>query len=86
MEKRRKSNFTMLLIALLLSALMIASVVQLPWGTDIQEIPTSEVGKELLQEYWFAIILLGLLLAAGLLGGIYLAKMEAEVEEREADK
>ena len=86
MENSRKNNFTMLLITLLLSALMIASVIKLPWATDIQEIPTSDVGNELMQDYWFAVILLGLILAAGLLGGIYLAKMEAEVEEMEDER
>ncbi len=76
----------MLLVSLLLSAVMIASVIQLPWGTDIQEIPTSEIGNDLLENYWFAIIILGLLLAVGLLGGIYLAKMDPIGEEKEDGK
>lgn len=85
-EEKRNSKFTMFLLALLLSAFMVASIAQLPWSSQLNEIPTEEVGNELYQNYWFALIVLGFGLAAALLGGIYLAKIEAGIREKEDEK
>lgn len=83
MQKANKNNFKMLLIVLLFSALMMASVIRLPWGNELHEIPTTNVGSELFRNFWVLLIILGLGLAAAILGGVYLAKMEAMVEEDE---
>ncbi|MCK5548338.1 MAG: hypothetical protein KAI64_04945 [Thermoplasmata archaeon] len=89
MEKtsdERNNRFVVALIAILLIAIMISSIVNLPWGEEIHEIPTKEVGRALFTEFWFAIVILGLLLAAALLGGIYLAKGDDGVDEKEDAK
>ena len=86
MKKRSDSRFTMLLLVLLFSALMMASVINLPWENQLYEMPTNEVGFELFQNYWFVLLILGLCLAASLLGGIYLARMDTSSGEEEAGK
>ena len=72
-----RAQFTMLLVVLLLAAIMVASIIQLPWKNDLREIDTESVGTALFMDYWFALIVLALGLAAAILGGIYLGKMEA---------
>jgi NADH:ubiquinone oxidoreductase subunit 6 (subunit J) len=86
-EKRSTSSkFNMLLIILLFAAIMAVSVVQLPWTSELSEIPTKEVGNLLFETYWFALILIALTIAASILGGIYLAKIETTIGRRKEKK
>ena len=48
----------------------------MPPSTD--EVPMKDVANSLFEDYSFALIILGMLLAASVLGGIYLARKEVE--------
>lgn len=70
--------------AVLLGYMMAISLVSSDaWDTtDINEVPMHDVANSLFDDYSFALIILGMLLAASVLGGIYLARKEVkEVEE-----
>ncbi|MCK4445064.1 MAG: NADH-quinone oxidoreductase subunit J [Thermoplasmata archaeon] len=70
--------------AVLLGYMMAISLVSSSaWDTtDINEVPMQDVANNLFDEYSFALVILGMLLAASVLGGIYLARKEVkEVKE-----
>lgn len=70
--------------AVLLGYLMAISLVASDaWDTtEINEVPMQDVANSLFDHYSFALVILGMLLAASVLGGIYLARKEVkEVEE-----
>ena len=70
--------------AVLLGYLMAISLVASDaWDTtEINEVPMQDVANSLFDNYSFALVILGMLLAASVLGGIYLARKEVkEVEE-----
>lgn len=51
------------------------------WQGEMQEAPGSdEVARALFEDNGAALLFLGLLLATGLIGGVYLAKSDPEVE------
>jgi NADH:ubiquinone oxidoreductase subunit 6 (subunit J) len=85
-ENGAMGKFSMLLLVLLFGAFMGASIVQLPWTNDLHEIPTEEVGSTLFEEFWFAMILIGLGIVAAILGGIYLAKVDTKMFKKEEKK
>lgn len=80
------SKFSMLMLVLLFGSFMAASIVQLPWTSELTEIPTEEVGSFLFEDYWFALILVGLGIVAAILGGIYLAKVDTGIFKKEDEK
>ncbi len=65
---------------------MAASFVGMPWPTEQHEIPVYDNGtrnatgngiaNSLFGSYSIALILIGLILGAAMIGGVYLAKME----------
>jgi len=71
-----RQNDLMKLAVALLCAVMIASFVGLPWKNELREIGTTDVAEIFFNNFGFALIILGLLLAAAMIGGVYLAKME----------
>jgi NADH:ubiquinone oxidoreductase subunit 6 (subunit J) len=89
-KKKKKqgpmSKYSMLLVVLLFGSFMAASIIQLPWTNELTEIPTEEVGEFLFEDYWFALILVGLGVVAAILGGIYLAKVDTRIFENEFKK
>lgn len=81
MKKNRTEDLTIsitITAAILLGYLMAISLVAShAWdSSDINEVPMGEVARTLFNEYAFALIVLGLLLSASVVGGIFLAKME----------
>ncbi len=67
-----------------LFAILAVSFIGVPWPTTQHEIPvvntTSPTGNaianSLFESYAVALILIGIILAAAMVGGVYLAKME----------
>jgi NADH:ubiquinone oxidoreductase subunit 6 (subunit J) len=63
---------------------MAVSFVGVPWPTTQHEIPVvnttspggNAIANSLFQTYSIALILIGIILAAAMVGGVYLAKME----------
>jgi len=85
--ERPPNKLIMLLLMLIFLAIIIASIIQLPWSTELEEeLSTEDVGNILFHNYWFALIVLGLVLLAALLGGIYLAKIELKTKGEEDAK
>jgi NADH:ubiquinone oxidoreductase subunit 6 (subunit J) len=89
-KKKKKQGpmgkYSMLLVVLLFGSFMAASIIQLPWTNELTEIPTEDVGSFLFEDYWFALILVGLGIVAAILGGIYLAKVDTKIFEDEFKK
>ncbi len=71
--------------AVLLGYLMALSLVSSSaWDTtDINEVSMQDVANSLFDDYSFALIILGMLLAASVLGGIYLARKEVKEVKKE---
>lgn len=66
--------------AVLLGYIMALSLVSSEaWETtDVNEVPMEDVANSLFDDYSFALVILGMLLSASVLGGIYLARKEVE--------
>ncbi|MFQ5908601.1 MAG: hypothetical protein ACE5JE_07245 [Thermoplasmata archaeon] len=60
----------------LLTLLMIGSFVGIPWNTFSVAIPNTDVAEEVFTRFVFSIIVMALVLAVSMIGGIYLAKRE----------
>jgi NADH:ubiquinone oxidoreductase subunit 6 (subunit J) len=80
---KENKELTMAIIvtaSVLLGYLMALSLVtSTAWDTtDINEVPMQDVANSLFEDYPFALVILGMLLAASVLGGIYLARKEVK--------
>lgn len=62
------------LLALLI--VMTAAFIGLPWRSELQEVPVSRVANDLFESWSITLILIATLLAAAMIGGVFLAKME----------
>lgn len=60
----------------LLTALMIASFVGMPWNPAAQDIGNDEVAEALFGEFAVSLLVIALLLAVAMMGGVYLARRE----------
>jgi NADH:ubiquinone oxidoreductase subunit 6 (subunit J) len=59
-----------------LTVLMVASFVGLPWNPTSQTIANEEVARALFQDLAFSVIVIALLLAVAMVGGVFLARRE----------
>lgn len=74
----------MLLAVTLLFIVVAESVFLVPWANELHDIPVYNdtdpsgpgVANSLFRDYSFTTVLIGLLLAAAMIGGIYIAKKE----------
>jgi len=81
MKENRELTLTVIVTAaVLLGYLMALSLVNSEaWDTtDINEVPMHDVAESLFHDYAFALVILGMLLSASVLGGIYLARKEVK--------
>ena len=86
MRRLKRDDVIMLVGVALLFVVVAESVLLVPWPSELHDIPTQNttnasgqgVANTLFGGYAFAILLIGLLLAAGLIGGIYVAKEEGK--------
>jgi NADH:ubiquinone oxidoreductase subunit 6 (subunit J) len=80
MKNRDRTLAIVVTAAVLLGYLMALSLVSSEaWETtDINEVPMEDVANSLFDDYSFALVILGMLLSASVLGGIYLARKEVE--------
>ncbi|TET90369.1 MAG: NADH-quinone oxidoreductase subunit J [Methanomassiliicoccales archaeon] len=81
MSKNKDTTIVIVVTAsVLLGFLMALSLVSTDkWDTsDINEIPMTDVANTLFNEYGVALVVLGILLTASVLGGIFLAREEVE--------
>ncbi|MFQ5919368.1 MAG: hypothetical protein ACE5I4_04910 [Thermoplasmata archaeon] len=62
----------------LLTLLMIGSFVGIPWNTAAVLIPNTAVAEEVFGRLVFSIIVMALVLAVSMIGGIFLARREGE--------
>ncbi len=60
----------------LLTVLMISSFLDMPWNQAAQTISNESVAESLFQDFAFSIIVMALLLAVAMVGGVYLARRE----------
>ncbi|MFQ5837374.1 MAG: hypothetical protein ACE5HJ_01160 [Thermoplasmata archaeon] len=60
----------------LLTILMVASFVGLPWNPSSQTISNESVARSLFENFAFSIIVMALLLAVAMVGGVFLARKE----------
>lgn len=79
-ENRELTLAVIATAAVLLGYLMALSLVSsVAWETsDVNEVPMHDVANSLFDDYPFALVILGLLLSASVLGGIYLARKEVK--------
>jgi NADH:ubiquinone oxidoreductase subunit 6 (subunit J) len=69
----------MVLIAALLLALVLYSLLSVTWPTgSISQFTTQQFGLDLFNDYSFVVIMLGLVLFGAMLGGVFVAKEEDE--------
>ena len=69
----------MVLIAVLLLALVLYSLLTVTWPAgSIHQTTTEQFGLDLFNDYAFVVILLGLVLFGAMLGGVFIAKEEDE--------
>ena len=81
-----RSDLTMLLAVSLLTVVVAESVLLVSWPSELHDIPAYNntnasgqgVANTLFNSYSFTVVLIGLLLAAAMIGGIYLAKKEVK--------
>ena len=65
---------------ILLAILMVYSLAEPPWATEMADAATNEeVAESVFEDHGFTFVILGLLLAAAMIGGIFLAKMPREL-------
>jgi NADH:ubiquinone oxidoreductase subunit 6 (subunit J) len=62
----------------LLTLLMIGSFVGIPWNTSSVAITNIAVAREVFSRFVFSIIVMALILAVSMVGGIFLARREEE--------
>lgn len=80
----RQREIVALLAVIPLFLVMAISFVGIPWPTEVHEIPvydgngTTGIANSLFGSYPLTVVLIGILLASSMIGGIYLAKMERE--------
>lgn len=82
-NKKKSEDITVAITvtaAILLGYIMAVSLIATSaWETsDINEIPMHDVADSLFNEFGFVLVILGLLLSAAVIGGIFLAKMEVK--------
>jgi NADH:ubiquinone oxidoreductase subunit 6 (subunit J) len=79
-ENRELTLAIVVTAAVLLGYMMALSLISSEaWETtDINEVPMEDVADSLFDDYSFALVILGMLLAASVLGGIYLARKEVK--------
>ncbi len=80
---KENSEATLVIVvtaAVLLGYMMALSLISSEaWETtDINEVPMEDVAHSLFDDYSFALVILGMLLSASVLGGIYLARKEVK--------
>ena len=63
----------------LLTLLMIGSFVGIPWNTAAVVVTNTAVAEEVFGRLVFSIIVMALILAVSMIGGIFLARQEEEV-------
>jgi len=69
----------MVLIAALLLALVLYSLLTVTWPAgSIHQIATEQFGLDLFTDYSFVVIMLGLVLFGAMLGGVFIAKEDDE--------
>ncbi len=84
MRPTRRSELIALLTVSLLFIVVAESVFLVSWPSELHDIPAyngtdpsgAGVANSLFGDYLFTVILIGLLLATAMIGGIYLAKKE----------
>ena len=84
MRPLRRNDLIALLTVSLLFVIVAESVFIVSWPNELHDIPTyngtdssgAGVANSLFGGYLFTVILIGLLLATAMIGGIYLAKKE----------
>ncbi len=59
-----------------LTILMVASFVGLPWNPAAETVSNERVAESLFQDFAFSTIVIALLLAVAMVGGIFLARRE----------
>lgn len=62
----------------LLTALMVVSFVGLPWNPEAETVSNERVAESLFQGFGFGMIVMALLLAVAMVGGVFLARKEEE--------
>ncbi len=62
----------------LFTLLMIGSFVGIPWNTSSVAITNTAVAREVFSRFVFSIIVMALVLAVSMVGGIFLARREEE--------
>jgi len=85
-RRLKQSDIVALLTVSLLFVVVAESVFLVSWPNDLHDIPAynntnatgTGVANSLFNDYLFTVILIGLLLATAMVGGIYLAKKEGE--------
>ncbi|MCJ2520655.1 MAG: hypothetical protein LN412_06910 [Candidatus Thermoplasmatota archaeon] len=72
-----KERVALLVGLALLTVLMITSFVGLPWNPGAQTISNERVAESLFTDFAFSTIVIALLLAVAMVGGVFLARREA---------
>lgn len=62
----------------LLTVLMVASFLGLPWNTEAQTVSNEDVADSLFQDFGFGMLVMALLLAVAMVGGVFLARREGK--------
>ncbi len=62
----------------LLTALMVLSFGGLPWNPGAQTVSNESVAESLFSDFGLAMIVMALLLAVAMVGGVFLARRERE--------
>ncbi len=73
-----KERAFVLLGLALLTALMVASFIGMPWFPAAQTISNDRVAESLFQDFAISLIVIALLLAVAMVGGVFLARREEE--------
>lgn len=73
-----KERILILTGLVLLTLLMIASFVGLPWNETAETIENKAVARYLFEHFVFSLIVIALLLAVAMVGGVYLARRDEE--------
>lgn len=73
-----KERILVLVGLVLLTILMVTSFLGMPWNPEAQTIPNEGVAQALFGTYAFSLIVIALLLAVAMVGGVFLARKEEE--------
>lgn len=71
-----KARIAILVGLVLLTLLMVASFVDLPWNEAAETTESEEVALFLFQDYLVSILVIALLLAVAMVAGIFLARVD----------